>query len=128
VSSVKVGAEGTVNDASPWSSNVPVTLIVYDPASAPATTVKDADTPPDADIVQVGLEMMLLGDDVIVQGPASPVAKLDPEIRTLAPARPEAGFNAIVGPTVNMAIAESGGGGLGGVAGGVAGRPLTVTV
>jgi hypothetical protein len=114
-----------VNDASAWSSNIPVTVIVYDPAIAPTATVKDPDTPPDAVIVHNGLEMMLLGDDVILpQGPASPIAKLEPETRTLVPARPEDGFNAIVGPTVNMAVAESSGGGLGGVAG----RPLTVTV
>jgi hypothetical protein len=104
-SSVKVGAEGTVNDASPKSPVVPVAVIVYDPGLAPTATVKDPEAPPDPDIVQVGLEMMLLGDDVIVQGPASPAAKLDPESRTLVPARPELGVNATDGVTVNVAVA-----------------------
>ena len=98
-------------------------MIVYDPADAPAKTVKDPDTPPDPVIVQVGLEMMSVGDDVIVHGPASPPAKLEPEIRTFVPGRPAAGVNAIVGPTVNMAVALSclPSGGLGGC-------PTTVTV
>jgi hypothetical protein len=122
----KVGAGGTVNDASPKSPVVPVTVIVYDVATAPTATVNDPDTPPDPDIVHVGLEMILVGDDVIVQGPASPAAKLEPETRTLVPGRPEAGVNAIVGPTVNVAVAESESG-VGGL-GVVGGRPMTVTV
>jgi hypothetical protein len=124
--SVKVGAEGTVNEASAESSNVPVTVIVYDPAGAPAATVKVPETPPDAVIVHDGLEMMSLSGGVIVQGPASPAAKLEPETRTLVPARPAAGVNAIVGPTVNVAVAESDRG-LGGV-GLVGPNPETVTV
>jgi hypothetical protein len=125
-SSVNVGGGGTMKEASPKSPVVPVTVIVYDVATAPTATVKVPDTPPDDDIEHDGLEMMLLGDDVIVQGPASPAAKLEPETRTLVPGRPEVGINAIVGPTVNVAVAESeaGVGGLG-VVGGI---PMTVTV
>lgn len=107
---------------------VPVTVTVYGVAlpTAPTATVKVPDTPPDDDIEHNGLEMILLGDDVIVQGPASPAAKLEPETRTLVPGRPIVGVNAIVGPTVNMAVAESGGGGVGGL--GRVSQPCTVTV
>jgi len=128
-SSVNVGGGGTVKEASAKLPVVPVTVIVYGVAlpTAPAATVKVPDTPPDDDIEHDGLEMILLGDDVIVQGPASPAAKLEPETRTLVPGRPIVGVNAIVGPTVNMAVAESGGGGLGGL-GRVGPCPWTVTV
>jgi hypothetical protein len=86
---------------------VPVTVIVYGVAlpSAPAATVKDPDRPPDDDIEHNGLEMMLLGVDVIVHEPASPAAKLEPDTKTLVPGSPEVGVNETDGSTVKVAVA-----------------------
>jgi hypothetical protein len=84
-----------------------VTVIVYVAPVAPDATVNDPDIDPPPAILQSGLEMILLGDDEIVQEPVSPRAKFEPETRTFVPGRPEVGSNAIEGSAVKVALAES---------------------
>jgi hypothetical protein len=67
--------------------------------------MKEPDRAPAPEIEHSGLEMILLGVDVIVHEPASPAAKLEPETRTLVPGRPDVGFNVTEGSTVKVAVA-----------------------
>jgi hypothetical protein len=92
---------------------------------APAATVKEPDRAPRPEIEHSGLEMILLGVDVIVHEPASPAAKLEPETRTFVPGRPEVGVNETDGSTVKVALAESR---TGAPLGSVGVYPFTVTV
>ena len=94
-----------MNVAWPASPVVPVTAIVYSSPIAPATTVKEPDRAPEPEIEHSGLEMILVGEDVIVHDPASPAAKLEPETRTLVPGRPDVGFTVTEGSSVKVAVA-----------------------
>jgi hypothetical protein len=113
--SVSVAAPGTVKGSVATSPvGVPVTMTAYVPL-APDATVNEPDIAPPA-TVHSGFEIRPVGEDVIVQ-PVSAMLKLEPEMRTFCPARPEVGVNEMPGVTVKLALPES-----------PSGTPLRVTV
>jgi hypothetical protein len=101
---INVDAPGTVNDATPVSPVLPVTVTVYSPLETPATE-KDPDIEPPATL-HSGLEVRPLGVEEI-EHPVSPAAKFVPVTRTLVPTRPTVGNNVRAAVTVNVAVPTS---------------------
>lgn len=99
-----VATVGTVNDADAKSPMVPVTLTVYGPLAALATT-KDPDILPPTTL-HSGLEMRPLGVEEIAH-PVSRTLKPLPVTRTFVPTSPTVGNKSIFAVTVKVAIPKS---------------------
>jgi hypothetical protein len=100
----------TLNGAVALSPEVPVAVTVYPRFKAPVSTVKLPKSVPSLFLVHVGageLANKMLGVTVSPVHVPVFILKPEPDTITLVPARPEVGFNKILGAIENVAVAWS---------------------